>query len=391
LSPTGTNLNRLTAFVSLLVLVDTIFYSALTPLVPYYARTTGLGAGGVGLLVAAYPVGTLLGSLPSGVFYDRFGARKTLLLAMALMSVSTLTFAWSSAAGILILARLVQGVGGSFSWTAGLATLAGAAPTEQRGRYLGLAFSAAVAGAILGPALGGLAAHLGTGPVFSAAAVLAAFLSAFAGLLPSKTDPQSVSLRQIVDVARHAGIARGLWLTTLAGIGLGTLAVLGPLRLSGLGATAGLIAASFIGGGLLEAALSPFVGRLSDRHGPRYTVARSLVVCMATFLVIPFASPRNFALVAVGLGSLGFGTLFVPAAAMVSEGGEERGTQFGLIFGLTNLVWAIGQGAASGISGFVADATSDTVPFVVVAAICLVSLISNRQGARPRDRSASPP
>ena len=310
---------------------------------------------------------------------------------MALMSVSTLTFAWSSAAGILILARLVQGVAGSFSWTAGLATLAGAAPTEQRGRYLGLAFSAAVAGAILGPALGGLAAHLGTGPVFSAAAVLAALLSAFAGLLPSTTDPQSVSLRQIVDVARHAGIARGLWLTTLAGIGLGTLAVLGPLRLSGLGATAGLIAASFIGGGLLEAALSPFVGRLSDRHGPRYTVTRSLVVCMVTFLVIPFASPRNFALVAVGLGSLGFGTLFVPAAAMVSEGGEERGTQFGLIFGLTNLVWAIGQGAASGISGFVADATSDTVPFVVVAAICLVSLISNRQGARPRDRSASPP
>jgi MFS family permease len=377
-------INRLTALVSLLVLVDTIFYSALTPLVPHYAVAAGFGTAGVGVLVAAYPAGTLVASLPSGVFFDRFGARRTLLLAMVLMSVSTFTFGWSSEPGVLIVARFVQGIGGSFAWTAGLASLAATAPAEQRGRYIGVAFSAAVAGAILGPVLGAIAAHLGTGPVFSAAAVLAAVILCFQGMLPASADRQAVSLREVVDVARHPGIARGLWLTTLAGIGLGTLGVLGPLRLSSLGASAGLIAAAFVAAGLFEAVLSPLVGRLSDRRGPRYPVSRSLAVCIVASVVIPFVSRTDLALVVVGLASMGFGTLFTPGAAMISHGGDERGTQFGLIFGLANLVWACGQGVASGISGVVADATSDKVPFIVVAVICVISLVGNH----PRVASA---
>jgi MFS family permease len=364
--------------VSLLVLADTIFYSALTPLVPHYSRASGLGSGGVGVLVAAYPAGTLLASLPSGALFDRFGARRTLVVAMTLLSVSTLTFGWSSAAGVLIAARFVEGVGGACAWTAGLATLAATVPAEKRGRYLGIAFSAAVGGAIVGPFLGALAARWGTGPVFSAAAVLAVVLGSFRGLLPPSADQQSVSLRQVVAVARYPGVAHGLWLTSLAGIGLGTLNVLGPLRLNGLGASAALIAAAFIAGGVLETLLSPLVGRLSDRHGPGYTVTRSLCVCIAASIFIPVVTTRDVGLAAVALGSLGFGTLFIPSAALVSDGADERGTQYGLIFGLTNLVWACGQGAAAGISGFVADATSDKVPFFAAAALCVISLATRR-------------
>lgn len=382
-------MNRLTALVSLLVLVDTVFYSALTPLVPHYARVTGFGNGGVGVLVAAYPAGTLLASLPAGAMFDRFGARRTLLVAMALFSVSTLTFGWSSAALVLIVARFVQGVGGACAWTAGLATLAATVPAAQRGRYLGVAFSAAVVGTIIGPAFGAIAAHVGTGPAFSAAAGLAAVICTFRRLLPPSSEQQSMSLSEVIEVARHAGIARGLWLTALAGIGLGTLNVLGPLRLNGLGASAGLIAAAFIGGGVLEAALSPFIGHLSDRHGPRYTVTRSLVLCIVASVLVPLVSPRDIALVVVALGSMAFGTLFVPAAAMVSEGGDQRGAQFGLVFGLTNLLWATGQGVAAGVSGFVADATSDKVPFFATAAICLLSLASNVAASRRAGRAVA--
>ena len=40
-----------------LVLVDTIFFTALTPLLPHYAHAAGLSKAGAGLLVAAYPLG----------------------------------------------------------------------------------------------------------------------------------------------------------------------------------------------------------------------------------------------------------------------------------------------------------------------------------------------
>jgi MFS family permease len=370
-------LNRLTALVSLLVLVDVIFYSALTPLVPHYARISGLGHGRVGILVAGYPAGTLLASLPAGAVFDRVGARRTMLFAMALMSVSTLVFGWSSSAVVLIVARLVQGIGGAFAWTVGLASLAAAVPAGQRGRYLGVAFSAAVAGAILGPGFGAIAAQLGTGPVFSAAAVFAIVLTGFRRLLPEASDSQSFSLASVVEVARFPGIARGLWLTALAGIGLGALNVLAPLRLNDLGADPGLIAAAFIAGGVLEAVLSPFIGRLSDRHGPRYTITRSLALGVATFILAPLVSPVGVAVVVVALGSLSFGTLFIPSSAMVSDAGEQQGAQFGLIFGLTNLLWATGQGGASAISGFLANATSDRVPFFAAGALCVVSLVSN--------------
>jgi len=357
------------------VLADTIFYTALTPLVPHYSAVSGLGSGGVGLLVAGYPAGTMIAALPVGVVFDRVGARRTLVVAMVLMSVSTLVFGWSHAAAVLIAARVVQGVGGACAWTVGLAGLAGGVPAQRRGRYLGIAFSAAVAGALLGPAFGAVAARLGTGPVFSAAAVVAAVVASFRGLLPDHTEPQAMSLRDVASVARRPGISRGLWLTSLAGVGLGVLGVLAPLRLHDLGASSGVIAAGFVAGGLLEAALSPIIGRVSDRHGPSHTVVWSLLAGLLTFALVPLVTPYGVTLVFVALGSTAFGTLFVPASALVSDVTDALDAPLGLVFGLTNLMWAVGQGSASAVSGYIADATSDRVPFFAAAGLCLVSAL----------------
>src|SRR6202451_4160487 len=145
---------RLVAFVGALVLVDTVFFTALTPLLPHYTREAGLTKAGAGVLVACYPAGTLVGSLPGGMLVARIGERRVALLGLGLMSVATLAFGWTHTASVLDAARFVQGLGGACTWAAGLAWLAASATDERRGELLGTAMGAAVVGGLFGPVVG---------------------------------------------------------------------------------------------------------------------------------------------------------------------------------------------------------------------------------------------
>jgi predicted MFS family arabinose efflux permease len=69
-----------------------------------------------------------------------------------------------------------------------------------------------------------------------------------------------------------------------------------------------------------------------------------------------------------------FGTLFTPAMTLVSEGAQHQQLDQGLAFGLGNLAWAAGQAVAAAGSGVLAQATSDLVPYSLLATACAVTL-----------------
>jgi predicted MFS family arabinose efflux permease len=367
-------MRRLLPLACAIVFVDTTFYSAITPLLPHFEHTLGLSKSGAGVLAAAYPAGTFAGALPGGYLAARAGVRATVLLGLALMTASCVTFAFADSIGVLDGARFVQGVGGACSWAGALAWVASAAPRERRGEMIGTAMGAAVAGALVGPALGTLADAAGITPVFCGVGVVGVLLAGWALRTPPAEAEGTSPPSELLQALRDGRVAGGIWLIAVPGLLFGTIGVLAPLRLDDLGVGASAIGAAWLGAALLETCVSPIVGRVSDRRGRLFPCLIGLTLGAVLMLLFPLPD-RAWPLVAlVLLAAPSIGMLWAPSMALLSDGAEALGIAQGFAFALSNLGWSIGQTTGSAASARLADATSDTVPYLLLSAVCVLTL-----------------
>ena len=173
-------MRRLFLLVSAVVLVDTMFFAAVAPLLPTFSDELDLSKTAAGVLTAAYPAGTFAGALPGGWLAARWGVKPTLLLGLLLLGTTSLVFAFADTIVVLDAARFVQGVGGACMWAAGMAWLVTAAPADRRGELIGSALAAAIIGVLFGPVIGGAATVVGHEVVFSGISVVAVGLAVWA-------------------------------------------------------------------------------------------------------------------------------------------------------------------------------------------------------------------
>ena len=367
-------MRRLFWLVAAVVLVDTMFFAAVAPLLPHYADELDLSKTGAGVLTAAYPAGTFVGALPSGWLAVRWGVKPTLLLGLSLLGLASLGFAFAGNVVVLDTARFIQGIGGACMWAAGMAWLISAAPVERRGELIGAALSAAIVGVLLGPVLGGAATLLSPEAVFSAVTVVAAGLAIWAWTMPGVEPEESPGVRAMLRSLGRPAVLLGFWIFTLPALFSGVVEVLVPLRLDELevsGATIGLV---FLLAAAVEAVVSPIAGRFSDRAGRLAPIRVGLAGAVVMAIVLPL--PRTAVLVGlcVMLTFVALASFWAPGMALLSDAAENAGLDQALAFAISNLAWALGHVFGAGVGGAVADATSDTVPYAALAVLCATTL-----------------
>lgn len=208
-------MRRLLLLVGAIVFVDTMFFAALTPLLPEFADRLGLSKTEAGVLAGAYAAGAFAGGIPSGLAAARLGVRPTLLMGLAGMAVTTVTFGLADVYWLLVTARFVQGLSSSFSWTAALTWLMAAAPPGRRGELIGAAMGSAIFGALFGPVLGGVASATSIELAFSSVALLALALALWASRTPAFPAGQAQPLRLLFRAALDPRVASGVWFVAL--------------------------------------------------------------------------------------------------------------------------------------------------------------------------------
>jgi MFS family permease len=369
-------MRRLLVLVGAIVLVDTMFFTALTPLLPHYVDKLGLGKGGAGLLQAMYPLGALLAAIPGGMAAARFGVKPTVLIGLSLLALTTVAFGLANSVWALDLARFVQGVSSAFSWTGALAWLVAASPPGRRGQLIGSAFGAAIAGALFGPVLGAIASFTGTAPAFAAVAGLAVLLAVAAWRPPAATPDAPQPVRMLF---RSLGVRRiqiPMWLCLLPALLFGNLSVLAPLRLSDLGWGAAAVGATYLVMAAFEASWAPILGRASDHYGRLRPLRAALLASTVVTLLLPW--PQSAWLLALVIVSAGFafGSFWTPAMSMITDEAEVVGLDYGYAFALVNIAWAPGQAAGSAVGGALASFTSDAVPYLGLSLLCLLTLLA---------------
>ena len=359
---------------SAVVFVDTLFFAALTPLLPHYAASLQLGKTGAGVLSAAYPAGAFLGALPSGVVAARLGVKPTVLAGLTLVGTCTVLFGVADQAWQLDLARFAQGLASAFSWTGVIAWLVAAAPPGRRGQLIGNAFAAAVVGALFGPVIGGVASLAGPGWTFGAVGGASFGLVAWAAVAPGEPVREPQSPMHLIRALGSGRILFAAWFVVLPALLFGTLGVLAPLRLAVLGFGAVAIGAVFLCSAAFEAVNNVLLGRASDRVGPALPLVAGLVASIAVAALLPWPSDGFLLAVLVVAAGLSFGTVFTPGMTLLSNLAEERGLRLGYASALINLAWAPGQTVGAVGGGALAHVTYDAVPYLALSAICALTL-----------------
>jgi MFS family permease len=234
--------------------------------------------------------------------------------------------------------------------------------------------------------------ELGTEPVFGAAAAFSAGLAAWAVLMPAAKVEDQTGLRGLAAAVRVSPDLRaGFLLFTLPALFAGVIEVLVPLRLDVLGASGLAVGGAFLTAAIVEAAVSPVAGRVSDRCGRLAPMRVGLAVAAGMGLVLALPESAALLVVLLCLTVAALGTFWAPAMALLTDAADNAGLGHAMAIAIANLGWAVGHVLGGAAGSGLADLTADAVPYALLSVLCVLALFTvtraRSSGSEPTART----
>jgi MFS family permease len=351
------------------IFVESLFYSALAPLLPGLKEELGLTTSQAGVLGAMYALGITLAVLPASGLKLLIGAKWVVAAGLAILVPATVAFGVGNTYTWLVVARLMQGVGAAGLWIGGLVWLVEAGPRERRGEMVGVVLSAGAAGEIAGPTLGGVAAAIGLAPTFAATAGLVGLLGLAVLGVPSPA--RGGPMLQGRAASAHALISPVAWLPAVPVMLMGVLSVLGPLQMADLGWAATGTAVTFALAAFTAVLVQPLVGRWSDRHGRLPAIRCGLLGSFAMLVALAVSAGRWSVPLLVIVALTAAGVAWGPVMTLLSDRCEAAGIGQTLAVGIAQLTGTLGFVAGSAGAAAIAQASGRSWAYAVVAGLTL--------------------
>jgi MFS family permease len=283
---------------------------AVIPIVALVARDLGATVAVAGLVVAVRGIGTLAFDLPAGALVSRYGERRAMTVATAMLLVSLVGCVVSRSVPLFTAFMFLMGCSWAVWLLARMAYIGDVMPAHLRGRAMSVLGGTMRIGGFVGPFLGAVAVEVvGLDGAYYVHIVLA--VAGLAVLFAIPDTGQAVTPSHERPSFRAVGRANAdVWYT--AGFGalcIGALRacrpVVLPLWADHVGIDAAAISVIFGLSSAMDMTLFYPAGSASDRWGRKFVAVPCIAILSLGFLVLPLAESFG-SLVAVGL-LLGFG------------------------------------------------------------------------------------
>ncbi len=408
---TSTKRNIVLAVTTLSGFIATFIASAINMALPRIEAEFHLSAVVLDWITLTYILAAGAILMPVGRLADVFGQMKTFTLGLIWFTVFAFATAFAPSGAALLALRTLHGLAGALLFATNIALATVSHPPETRGRALGILTAGVYLGTTTGPLLGGvIAQHLGWRALFHIVGGVAlvtcaltvlklrgiewkepkparfdvlgslVWLVAFPALLLGFTFLPGLVGSLLVG-GGIVGLACFLWWETRAADPVLNVGLLRRNRVFALSNSAALInysattamiflmslylhyvrglglmqaGAVLACGTALQAAVSPFAGRLADRLQPRLIAALGMMLCTLGLLAFSFlgeSTPYSYVIPAVCILGVGFGLFASPVAHIIMGSVERR--HMGPASATLAVMRLTGQGLSMGIAGLV--------------------------------------